>query len=716
MAGFERRRKGQRVVSNIMEQGGDSSQLNRMAPRVFAPTSADAGRMQRINEGSQRDMLEKRTLDTRRFNQQNIEDAARMAESNRRFDIGRSDVQDRFDATRGDANRRFDLGREDTLKNRDDINRRFDIGRGDTQRRFDATRRDTLMGKYRPEDVDVYLGGSGGVPRTAEDTDPGFNPANREVGAQLQTLPPQPIGMRRPDQTGGTQLRPRQAASSTKPMDFTKNMEALSTDLEKLGYPADQLFDPDSGDATRQMKSIAQSMNKSIAGGMPQNEALLNAIAGSGIKNQGQFDKESYEGAKEFIKAGKGSGVAGFLQSDDYKTALKEVSDYEQNQSQQQGQPRSFTGDGPVRSGQAGPIAGLRRPSPTQAQPPVTPQAPAVAPTPATPVIGRPVVPELPSGAQRERGSAIRERGDLAAFEGMNARVGNKNNVPGVFVQDPGTGKQQFIGENELKQHFGEDFELGAQSAQTGEDGAISFRANMVKLPGGDDGTTSVADQRAAFGPTQAQTPTAAGQQVGMQRPATATGGQADQSTLSRFDRVNQKLGGKLVEETLEAIDRGDIDDKRAASPKIREMLANPDRYGAEMTNKYLDAVNFWEQPVQSDPQKRKVEMETPPEQRAKEKRDRWANRYMSKVITDAAGSGNKAYGRSKVGYKKALNFYKQQNPNKTERDFELELIELQGGLREPVLRYWSDKSELGDVEISAGEGIRKRSLKARGK
>jgi len=710
MAGFERRRKGQRVVSNIMEQAGDSSQLNRMAPRVFAPTSADAGRMQRINEGSQRDMLEKRTLDTRRFNQQNIEDASRMAESNRRFDIGRSDVQDRFDATRGDANRRFDLGREDTLKNRDDINRRFDIGRGDTQRRFDATRRDTLMGKYRPEDVDTYLGGSGGYSTQPVDLTKPSAGSSRTTPADPQSVGgyQQEAGMRRPT-TGGTQLRPRQAASSAKPMDFTKNMEALSTDLEKLGYPADQLFDPDSGDATRQMKSIAQSMNKNIAGGMPQNEALLNAIAGSGIKNQGQFDKESYEGAKEFIKAGKGSGIAGFLQSDDYKTALKEVSDYEQNQSQQQGQPRSFTGGQSAQQAQ--------QPQQVQPQQPQT-QAGMQRPnaTPTQPVIGRPVMPELPSGAQRERGSETRTRGDLGAFEGMNARVGNKNNVPGVYVQDPGTGKQQFIGENELKQHFGEDFELGAQSAQTGEDGAISFRANMVKLPGGDDGTTSVADQRAAFGPTQAQTPTAAGQQVGMQRPATATGGQADQSTLSRFDRVNQKLGGKLVEETLEAIDRGDIDDKRAASPKIREMLANPDRYGAEMTNKYLDAVNFWEQPVQSDPQKRKVEMETPPEQRAKEKRDRWANRYMSKVITDAAGSGNKAYGRSKVGYKKALNFYKQQNPNKTERDFELELIELQGGLREPVLRYWSDKSELGDVEISAGEGIRKRSLKARGK
>ena len=591
MAGFERRRKGQRVVSNIMEQGGDSSQLNRMAPRVFAPTSADAGRMQRINEGSQRDMLEKRTLDTRRFNQQNIEDASRMAESNRRFDIGRSDVQDRFDATRGDANRRFDLGREDTLKNRDDINRRFDIGRGDTQRRFDATRRDTLMGKYRPEDVDTYLGGSGGIPyggRTSEDLDPGFNPANREVGAQLQTSPPQQIGMRRPDQTGGTQLRPRQAASSAKPMDFTKNMEALSTDLEKLGYPADQLFDPDSGDATRQMKSIAQSMNKSIAGGMPQNEALLNAIAGSGIKNQGQFDKESYEGAKEFIKAGKGSGIAGFLQSDDYKTALKEVSDYEQNQSQQQGQPRSFTGGQSAQQAQQ-----PQQVQPQQPQTQVGMQRPNATPT--QPVIGRPVMPELPSGAQRERGSETRTRGDLGAFEGMNARVGNKNNVPGVFVQDPGTGKQQFIGENELKQHFGEDFELGAQSAQTGEDGAISFRANMVKLPGGDDGTTSVADQRAAFGPTQAQTPTAAGQQVGMQRPATATGGQAasgvstDESGRPVIDtrNVSPVQTNEISETIAKGLKSGTEAEFNQGKDRFLSLIENPTQNGALIAKTY---------------------------------------------------------------------------------------------------------------------------------
>jgi len=736
---FDKRRKGRQDLRNIQEQAGDVSLLNRTAPRVFAPTRADAGRMQRATAESQRDMLEGRTLDTRRFNRQTTQNAASMAESARRFDVGRKDSQDRFD-----------VNRRDMLDNRADTQKRFETNRQDRLTQNRNARKDSLMGKFRPGDVDEYLrknpsAGQGQQQSQTGQTptlkpgeeirydgdgnsyiyeDSTKNPQQSQQGRIVQPWQPgeveevlfqessqpsrlqqhvqnladrrdahsqgiqdrrdshfqnladrrAPQGMRRPSTSGGVQLRPRVSAKAQKPADLTKQYDAIASDLVNSGIDRAELYD-ENDKPTAKGRAAIQFMMR----GQDPGRANL-------ATTQGNLEQEAAELQKyldENTGFGKERGTV--FTSDKAKEAEARLAEIQEELKTSPQAPQPQTG------------SGFRRPQEVQ---------PSEA---AQPVIGRPTLPELPSGGQRERGAATRNRDDLSAFEGVDARVGNKNGVPGVWVKDPGTGKQQFIGEGELKQHYGEDFELGKQSAQT-EGDTISFRPNMMKLP---DLGSSVSEQRGAFGPTPAG-------QTGFARPSESPASQAtpqaDPSTLSRFDRVDQKLGGKIIDKTLDAIDKGDTEDKRAAAPVIREMLANPDKYESQMLNKYLDSVNFWEQPVQADPQQRKEEMKIPAEQRAKNKRDRWANRYMSKVISDAAGPGVTGRGQSKVGYDKALRFYKEQNPEKTERDFELELIELQGGLRNPVLRYWQDKSETGDIEKTAAESISKRRFTARGK
>jgi len=662
---FDKRRKGRQDLRNIQEQAGDVSLLNRTAPRVFAPTRADAGRMQRATAESQRDILEGRTLDTRRFNRQTTQNAASMAESARRFDVGRKDSQDRFDTNR-----------QDMLDNRADTQGRFETNRQDRLTQNQNTRRDNLMGKFRPEDVDSYLGNQG----RGSQPSPGRIVQAGQPEREIVQQPAQLQGMRRPSTTAGgsVQLRPRVSTKAQKPADLTKQYDAIASDLVNSGIDRAELYD-ENDKPTAKGRAAIQFMMR----GQDPGRANL-------ATTQGNLEQEAAELQKyldENTGFGKERGTV--FTSDEAKEAEARLAEIQEElkTSSQAPQPQAS--------------AGFRRPQAAQAAAQAT-EAP-------QPVIGRPTLPELPSGGQRERGAATRGRDDLSAFEGVDARVGNKNNVPGVWVRDPGTGKQQFIGEGELKQHYGEDFELGAQSAGT-TDGTISFRPNMMKLP---DLGSSVSEQRGAFGPTPAGQP---GFARPTETPAAQATPQADPSTLSRFDRVDQKLGGKIIDKTLDAIDKGDTEDKRAAAPVIREMLANPDKYESQMLNKYLDSVNFWEQPVQADPQQRKEEMKIPAEQRAKNKRDRWANRYMSKVISDAAGPGVTGRGQSKVGYDKALRFYKEQNPGRTERDFELELIELQGGLRTPVLRYWQDKSETGDIEKTAAESISKRRFTARGK
>jgi len=70
----------------------------------------------------------------------------------------------------------------------------------------------------------------------------------------------------------------------------------------------------------------------------------------------------------------------------------------------------------------------------------------------------RPALAERASKSQKERGAETRELNDLATFEGLPARVGSFNNVPGVWVKDPNTGRQSFVGQKELSSHFGEEF------------------------------------------------------------------------------------------------------------------------------------------------------------------------------------------------------------------------------------------------------------------
>jgi hypothetical protein len=128
-----------------MEQAGDVAQLNRMSPRVFSPTRADEGRLQRSNEQRQRNILEGRTLDVRRFNQRNIEEAERMAEGRRRFDLGLGMDKRRL----GMAEERHKLGME---AGRHGLQRSRKLDeRGDVEYEHKRTRRGIMEGRADEE-------------------------------------------------------------------------------------------------------------------------------------------------------------------------------------------------------------------------------------------------------------------------------------------------------------------------------------------------------------------------------------------------------------------------------------------------------------------------------------------------------------------------------------------------------------------------------------
>lgn len=136
---------------------------------------------------------------------------------------------------------------------------------------------------------------------------------------------------------GGLQLRP--AAPGTRgarTTDFTKNMEALSTDLERLGVPSSQMFD-ELGEPTRRMKAFAQSMNQSIAAGMPVDQAMQRAVRGSGLQTTAQIELQDYERAKEIVQSGRGRGFFG--DTDEFKAAQETVREFERRNPQAAVQP-----------------------------------------------------------------------------------------------------------------------------------------------------------------------------------------------------------------------------------------------------------------------------------------------------------------------------------------------------------------------------------------
>jgi len=104
---------------------------------------------------------------------------------------------------------------------------------------------------------------------------------------------------------------------------------------------------------------------------------------------------------------------------------------------------------------------------------------------------------------------------DLTRFEGQQGRVGDKNNVRGMWFKDPDTGKQEFVGESELKRYYGDKYNLPKKGSASSvrrfnmptdkEDQyieenttqAIKYRPNMQEMPTTEAGQERLKKMRA---------------------------------------------------------------------------------------------------------------------------------------------------------------------------------------------------------------------------
>jgi hypothetical protein len=648
---FDTRRQGLQKRRNLQEQTGDVAQLNRISPQIVAPTRAGTGRAQRISANTQRDILEGRTLDARRFGAQNVRANAGLALQERGFEQAQENRDRGFD----EGVRQFDVGRSDRLN----VNR---------NRRFD-----NLVSKgFNPDDVSRIVGRGETKPQTT-----GQPKGAGRTFNQPQT-PQTPQG-------GGIQLR--RTPSAAKPADLKGQYNAVASDFVNAGIDESELYDAE-GKETAKGKAALQFMMRGMTAEQAAERAQLST-------KRGNLEAEAGE-ISQWIKdnSGLGEEVGTVFTSSDAKekqARLAEIQELLKTEPQQQAQqqPRSFAGGGTAQPPQQAGARGFARPQQAQE---------------ATPRVGR-------SAAPGTLANTTTQQRDLSSLSGQEGRVGNKNGVDGVYFKDA-AGKQTFYSDNEIKSQFPE-VDLSGERSATGTGAAgdpITFRAKNITMPGSiqQPGQAGGLQRPGQAGATQAPRTTSRGEastEGDKLIDSLEAGGISPSEHLEEIDNTKdrsvQREAAKNVRAMLDNPDRYKDD-------ILKKYIEKVDIYSP---SKRFSVSARQTRTTTSKARKDKVAQKWATDLVQSAAGDRQSNLGVGDVISDILTAGkvkaDPAAGKSEITYDQAFRVYQRMEKNKgntvTKLDFD---AVLQPDLISKAIKYFEDKSKSARVEEQTGERL----------